>query len=354
MNLDKLQSHIKASDAAYLVVSPENRAYFTDFESSDGMLAVTRDKALFLTDSRYTEAASQAITCCPTHDCGNYFDALNEFFSDNGVRRIFIEAGRLPVAEFSRIKAGLAAFSLCAGSALDDAIWSVRRTKSGQEINSILAAQRVAEAALEHIFGFIREGVTEREIGLELDNYMLSHGAQALSFQTIAVAGENSSKPHGVPGDRHVCNGDFITMDFGAVVNGRHSDMTRTVVLGRPDEEQKAVYDIVLRAQRAGLEVLRAGLPCAKADGVVRDLIGDAGYGKCFGHGTGHGVGAEIHERPLLNTRTREVLMEGDVVTVEPGIYLPGKFGVRIEDMAFITSNGSIDLTTAPKQLICL
>ena len=183
---------------------------------------------------------------------------------------------------------------------------------------------------------------------------MLRAGAQALSFETIAVSGRNSSMPHGVPTDKMVERGDFVTMDYGAVVNGYHSDMTRTVAVGEVSGKQAEVYDTVLKAQLTSLDLLAPGVACKAADAAARDVINAAGYGEFFGHGTGHGVGVEIHEFPVLNPRSTEILAPGDVVTVEPGIYLPGEFGVRIEDMAFITENGSENLTKCPKTLIIL
>ena len=183
---------------------------------------------------------------------------------------------------------------------------------------------------------------------------LLRNGAEALSFDTIAVSGKNSSMPHGVPTDKTVEDGDFITLDFGAVVDGYHSDMTRTVAVGYVTEEQERVYDTVLKAQQASLDVIRAGISCFDADKAARDIITDAGYGDYFGHGTGHGVGIEIHELPNLSPRSTAILEKGNIVTVEPGIYLPGKFGVRIEDMVFVTENGCKNLTSSQKSLIVL
>ena len=241
-----------------------------------------------------------------------------------------------------------------ASKKLEKEIDSIRRAKSEEEKECILTAQKIAENAFEHILTFIKPGVTEKQIALELDFYMLSHGAEAVSFETIAVTGAKSSMPHGVPDETVVKNGDFITMDFGAVYKGYHSDMTRTVAVGEVTEEQKTVYETVLKAQKNALSVLKKGLPCSEADKAARDIIDKAGYGDYFGHSTGHGVGVEIHENPTLAPKSTDILEIGDVVTVEPGIYLPGKFGVRIEDMALITEKGYENLTSTPKELIIL
>ena len=236
----------------------------------------------------------------------------------------------------------------------DAAINFFRRKKSEEEKNCILKAQAIAEKAFDHILGFISTEKTEKDIALELDFFMLRNGAEATSFDTIAVSGANSSMPHGVPSDKKICNGDFITLDYGAVINGYHSDMTRTVAVGSVSTKMAEVYETVLNAQLASLASLRDGISGIDADKAARDIIANAGYGEFFGHGTGHGVGIEIHEEPRLSPKSDKILCKGDVVTVEPGIYLPGEFGVRIEDMAFITENGYENLTKSPKNLIII
>ncbi|MCR5040559.1 MAG: aminopeptidase P family protein [Clostridia bacterium] len=347
MNLEKLRTSL-AEDEGALVFSAENRFYFTGFESSDGYLLVKKDDAVFLTDSRYTEDAGYVIKECRVEDGGDYFGRIRDFFSG---KRVLIEASSLSVGSLRELeeKTGLGFDS---SDRLDGICREIRRSKTGGEVNAMLAAQRIAEKALDHVLGFIRPGLTEKQVALELDTYMLSHGAEALSFQTICVSGKNSSKPHGVPSDAPLEMNAFLTMDFGAVYGGRHSDMTRTVVLGKADDEMKTVYGVVRDAQAAGIEFLAPGKSCRDADAAARTVIEKAGYGKYFGHGTGHGVGAEIHEEPRLSPKSEAVLRAGDVVTVEPGIYLPGRFGVRIEDMLVITESGSIDLTTADRRLI--
>ena len=205
-----------------------------------------------------------------------------------------------------------------------------------------------------HILNFIKVGVTEKEIALELDFYMLRHGGEGLSFETIAVSGANSSMPHGVPSNKKIENGDFITMDFGTIINGYHSDMTRTVAVGFATDEMKNVYDTVLKAQQNCLDSIKAGISCKDGDEFARSVIRNANYGQFFTHSTGHGVGVEIHEFPNLSPASDSILQVGNIVTVEPGIYIPEKFGVRIEDMGLITENGCRNLTNASKELIIL
>ena len=352
MNIKNLQSKLSTGEAC-LVTSPENRRYLTKFPSSDGCLLITKTESVFLTDSRYIEAAQAAIKNCSSVELLKSLKAqLPELCKKLGVTSIFTEAEKISVAEFKTFSEILPC--PCKAEMLDDAVTALRRIKTREEKEKILAAQAIAEKAFDNILGFIREGVTEKEIALELDYFMLRNGAEALSFETIAVSGANSSMPHGVPSDKKIEKGDFITLDFGAVVDGYHSDMTRTLAVGAVSSKQAEVYETVLRAQLASLESLAAGVTCKAADAAARDIITAAGYGENFGHGTGHGVGIEIHEAPRLSPKSDAVLIPGDVITVEPGIYIPGEFGVRIEDMAFITANGCENLTKTPKSLIII
>lgn len=356
MNIEKLTELLPQSIDAALIITPCNRRYFTGFPSSDGFLLVTRKGSIFFTDSRYIEAARKAIKCCDTAEGINVFAQIRDYLNERQVKTVALEASGITLAQFGRIKdnESLKDFEFICDSALDTAISILRMKKSEAEVKSMKEAQAIAEKGFLHILNFIKKGRTEKEIQLELDYFMLRNGGEALSFETIAVSGVNSSMPHGVPTDKEVQEGDFITMDFGSVINGCHSDMTRTVAVGYASDEQKEVYETVLKAQKAALSVLKAGLPCAHGDKAARDVIEKAGYGSAFGHSTGHGVGLEIHELPNLSPKSKMILETGNVVTVEPGIYLPGRFGVRIEDMAYITDTGCENLTAAEKSLIIL
>lgn len=348
--LEKILKNLPKKVDGLLIISPENRRYLTGFDASDGFLFITKNGSLFLTDSRYIEAAQNEIAVCHVEETK---EKLTEYAARFGCGTLAVEADRLTVSQLKALRKALNGVKLttvCADKIIDE----LRSVKGEKEIEKIRKAQKIAESALEHILSFIKVGVTEKEIALELDYYMLGHGADGISFETIAVSGANSSKPHGVPTNKKIEHGDFVTMDFGAVVDGYHSDMTRTVAVGEVSEEQRMVYNTVLQAQLAALDVLKSGLPCADADAAARTVITEAGYGEFFRHSTGHGVGIEIHEKPNLSPKSKAVLKTGNVVTVEPGIYIPSRFGVRIEDMAFITENGFINLTTAPKELIIL
>lgn len=350
----RLQKALAGAADAALILSEENRFYFTGFPASDGALLVTGQRALFYTDSRYTEAAEKKLGAAYVRDSAKLYEALREIFAEEGIRSVALEDDRLTLSEYGKLKKELPGVSFLTDDTLSAQIKCIRGVKTEEEVEKIAAAQRIAEQAFDHILGFIRPGVTEKEIRLELEFHMLRHGADGLSFETIAVSGVNSSLPHGVPTEKKIAVGDFVTLDYGALKDGYHSDMTRTVAVGRVTDEQKKIYATVLEAQTAALETMRAGVTCFDADKAARDVIVSAGYGPYFGHGTGHGVGVEIHEFPRVSPLSRDTLCAGHVVTAEPGIYLPGRFGVRIEDMALITETGCRNLTNCPKELIVL
>ena len=338
-------------DAA-LIHSKHNRFYLTGFTSSAGAVLVTRTDAYFLTDFRYIEAAQRRIRGITCLEYAELSESLSALVSDHGLHRIAVEDEGLSCAALQRYREMLTQAELT-GGVLDGLLNRLRLVKTAKEIGYIREAQRITDEGFSYILSRIEAGRTEREIALELEFYMRSHGAEAISFDFIVVSGVNSSLPHGEPSDKAIAHGDFLTMDFGALVNGWHSDMTRTVAVGSCSDEQRLIYDVVLKAQLASLATLKAGVSCVQGDAAARDIIEQAGYGAHFGHGTGHGVGIEIHEAPRLSTRAGDTLLQaGYVVTVEPGIYLPGKFGVRIEDMVVITENGCDNLTKSPKDLI--
>ena len=224
--------------------------------------------------------------------------------------------------------------------------------KTPDEILRIMKAAAMGDICFSHILEYIRPGMTELQVSDEIERTLMSLGAEGLSFPTICVSGVNTTQPHGEPTDKVIEDGDFVTMDFGAVVEGYCGDMTRTIAVGHVSEKQREVYDVVLRSQLAGLDACRAGVRCRDIDAVSRNIIEDAGYGEFYIHGTGHGVGTEVHEAPTLNSRSDEILAEFMPVTVEPGIYIPNEFGVRIEDLAIITEFGIINTVKSEKELI--
>lgn len=339
-----------------------NRRYFTGMKSSAGVVAVFKDAAYLVIDFRYIEKARETVKGCEVIEQKKLYGQLGELIGKHGAKEIWTERDKITLSAFDRMKKGLAecgapgaqATQLTDGGDLSNIIEKMRQIKSPSEIEAIIKAQRIAENAFENILDFIRPGVSEREIALGLNYHMLKNGAEDISFETIALRGENTSMPHGVPSDSTVQTGDFVLMDFGAVYEGYHSDMTRTVAVGNITGEMEEVYNIVLTAQETALGAVRAGITGKELDNVARSYIAERGYGENFGHGLGHCVGLEIHESPAANTRDETKLAENMVITVEPGIYLPKKFGVRIEDFVAITPDSCNNLTNAPKKLIKL
>ena len=266
------------------------------------------------------------------------------------IRKLGFEEGYLSVADYNLWKEGLTAELVPAQKLVD----ALRAAKDDGEIALMTKAQEITDRAFSEILKFIQPGMTEQEIAAKLQYDMLRFGAEKMSFDPIVVSGPNGSLPHGIPSAKQVQQGEFITMDFGCKYGGYCSDMTRTVALGEPTGEMQKVYQTVLEAQLAGIAVTKAGVPGKSIDAAARKVIEDAGYGEYFGHGYGHSLGIEIHESPNANTREETLLPVGAVVSAEPGIYLPGKFGVRIEDVTVLTADGCMVLTKSPKELIIL
>lgn len=340
-------------DAA-IITSDVNRRYFSGMKSSAGTVVAFRDKAYLIIDFRYIEAATKKVKDAQVILQGKLFDQINELLKKHGAKTAAIESDTMTVSMLNMYKERITAAEIVSSSALSDAIGELRIVKTQDEIDKMIKAQGIAEAAFENVLNFIKPGVTEKEIGLCLDYYMLKNGAEALSFDTIAITGANTSLPHGVPGDNVVKEGSFVLMDYGATYDGYHSDMTRTVCVGKPTEKMEQVYNIVLDAQLKTIAAIKEGITGHDADKVARDVITAAGYGEMFGHSLGHGVGMEIHEAPTAAPSSTRVLKENMIVTVEPGIYIPGEFGVRIEDFVIVKKDGCENMTLAKKSLISL
>ena len=352
--LNKLQNAMKAIDLDGVIISSDlNQRYLSGFDYTDGYVLVTRTEAFLLADFRYIEAARAAVTELEViRPEGSMLNGLKQLIADRGLARIAVEDATLSCADYRKFTDTFEGCTLCTGGS--KLLSDLRTVKTPEELEIIARAQAITDQAFTHILGFLSPDVTEQDVALELEFFMRKHGAEGIAFQTIAVSGPASSLPHGVPSDVKLRPG-FLTMDFGAKVDGYCSDMTRTVVIGKADEEMKKVYNTVLSAQKAALDQIREGILCREADEIARGIIRDAGYGECFGHSLGHGVGMYIHESPNLSPRAAEDsrLVRGNVVTVEPGIYLEGKYGCRIEDMIAIDHDGTVrNFTKSPKELI--
>ena len=340
---------------AMLLTNEANRFYASGFHSTgtDGVALVTRERAYYWTDSRYIEAAGQQVTdaevALATVERG-YSALINEAAERHGIQTIGFEDEYMTVSELKRYESKLHA-ALKPATAL---MTGLRMVKDDAELAALVAAQRIAERALEEILNDLRPGATEKEIAARLTYLMLRYGAENMSFDPIVASGANGSKPHAVPSDKPLAAGEFVTMDFGCICCGYCSDMTRTVALGFVTEEMERVYRTVLDAQLAGIATARAGVSGSDVHNAAAKVIAAAGYGAYFGHGFGHGVGVEIHEAPRASTTWTDPLPAGAVISAEPGIYLPGRFGVRIEDVIVIRDGGCENLHRAPKELMIL
>ena len=338
-----------------LLTCEANRFYASGFHSTgtDGVALVTREGNFYFTDSRYIEAAHnkvQDVEIAMTDAAHPYVDLINAAMEKAHVQKLGFEDAYMTVADYRHYSEKLH----CQLVPATELLISLRQSKDEEEIQRMIAAQRIAEAALDQIVKEIKPGVTEKEIAARLQYLMLAGGAENMSFDPIVASGPNGSMPHAVPTDRKIQDGDFVTMDFGCKLGGYCSDMTRTVAVGEPTDEMKKVYNTVLEAQLAGIAAAKAGVPGVDIHMAARQVIVDAGYGEYFGHGFGHSLGIEIHENPNATPANNKPLPLGAAVSAEPGIYLPGRFGVRIEDVVVLQEGGCQDITLAKKDLLIL
>ncbi len=351
-HLEKLQGSMTAE--AVLISSRNNQYYLSHFDYTDGYLLVFADAAYLLADFRYYEAAEREAAAGfeVIRPEGGMTAAVRDLLAKRGVKSLLLEEDDITMQALETWRAALPDVALSGGAS--KLLVELRLFKDEAELAAMAKAQAITDKAFSHILGYLRPGIREIDVALELEFFMRREGASGLAFETIAVSGSASSLPHGVPRDLPLEKG-FLTMDFGARYGGYCSDMTRTVVIGKADDEMKRLYNTVLSAQEAALAAAHGGIGCRALDGVARQIIEDAGYHGCFGHSLGHGIGIFVHEMPRVAPRVPEdaLLLPGHVVSVEPGIYIAGKYGCRIEDMIAVNPDGSIrNFTKSPKDLI--
>lgn len=336
---------------AYLVTSPANLRYLTNFTGTAGLAFITLDKAFFVTDFRYTEQANEQVQAMTIlQQQGDIISEILQLTKKEKVSVLGFEDMFMTYAEYSVFEEVIDA-ELAPASGL---IEQLREQKDAGEIAIIEKACAIADEGFEYILKMIRPGMTEIEVANQLDFFMRSLGATGTSFDTIVASGTRSALPHGVASEKRIEQGDLITLDFGCVYQGYVSDITRTFAIGDPGQQLKDIYQIVLAAQQKVIETAQAGISGAQLDAVARDFIAESGYGEAFGHSTGHGIGMEIHEGPNISRSNERLLDVGNVITDEPGIYLAGLGGVRIEDDLVILADGNRVLTQSPKELIIL
>lgn len=351
VRLEKFRQSMKELNLdGALIYSDVNRNYLTGFTGDSSFIVVTFDKAIFITDSRYTEQASNEVLGFEVVEyTPPLYDFIKNIVQENNIKKLGIEEMHMTFADYEAYRERLDGVEFVK---LNGAVEKLRTLKDAGEIENIEKAAGIADKAFEHLLTFIKPGLTENEIAIELEYFMKKLGASGTSFTSIVASGERSSLPHGVASDKVVKEGDLLTLDFGCVYNGYCSDMTRTIVIGKANDKQKEIYNTVLDAHLAAFEFLKPGAKCFDADKAARDIIEGRGYGERFGHGLGHGVGMEVHEMPRLSKRSDDVFEANMVVTNEPGIYIPGFGGVRIEDLVLITEDGYRILSKSPKHLI--
>jgi Xaa-Pro aminopeptidase len=340
----------KGIDGVLLQGDP-NRNYLSGFTGDESFSVITNERAIFITDSRFTEQArQQAKDYEIVQYSGKFEDFLGDLTKDLNISKIGFEENIITYDNYIKYKNKLN----CELVPMDGMVEKIRIVKDEEEINCIKKAAAIADKAFEHMLGYIKAGMTERQVGLELEFYMKKLGARDLSFPTIVASGVRSCLPHGQATDKVLKEGEFLTLDFGCIYNDYCSDMTRTIVIGEPSDKMKEIYNVVLEAEMKALKGFKPGVTGKSVDKIARDYIAEKGYGKYFGHGLGHGVGREIHENPRVSPMGDTVLEKGMVVTDEPGIYIPDFGGVRIEDLILITECGCEVISKSPKELICI
>lgn len=350
--IEKLRENMSAKGIeSFLVISDPNRNYLSGFTGNESFALITKEEAFFITDSRYTEQAEMQVKDYQILQYkGKIIDFISDLVNSKGIKNIALEEGIVTLSFYQELKGKYTGEILSGQKEIED----IRIIKSKDEAEKIKKAASIADSGFSHMLNFIKEGMTEREIALELEFFMKKQGASGLSFETIAASGFRSSLPHGAASGKKIEKGEFLTLDFGCIYQDYCSDMTRTVAIGEVSPKMKDIYNIVLEANRKALKAIKPGAVCKDVDAVARGYIEAMGYGANFGHGLGHGVGREIHEAPRLSPMCDVILKSGMVVTDEPGIYLPGEFGVRIEDLVLVTDEGFEVLSKSPRELISL
>lgn len=337
---------------AVLVSDGFNMRNISGFTGATGYLLITGSSKNLITDSRYTVAAkAQApeFNVVEISTGKGYISCINEILENEKIKKLGFESNDFRYSTYLAFKEKINVKELVP---ITDELTRLRRVKTQEEIECLKKAEHIGDIAFKEILSHIKPGVTELDIAAKLEYIMKCNGAEKLSFETIVASGLNSAKPHAEPGEKKIEMGDFVTMDFGCMYHGYCSDMTRTVVVGKADRKQRKIYDVVLRAQTAVLDVLKPGMAGKEYDKIARDIITEAGYGEYFGHSLGHSVGLEIHESPNFSVKEESIFEAGNVVTVEPGIYIPDFGGVRIEDMVVLTEDGYMNFTHSKKELI--
>lgn len=350
----RLSSYLKSNDEALLLTNNSNVYYYSYFNNSEGFMIITKEESYLLVDFRYYEAALKYCKNCKVVMFSNLYNSIKEIINKHNIKSIYLEVKTTTINQYNNFVNYLkeSGVSFVIDGSLDKIISNQRMIKDKEEIDFIDKAQKITEKSYIEVLNYIKPGVKEKDISNELEYLLKKNGAEDISFDLITITGKNTSLPHGVPGDTTISSGDFFTFDIGAIYMGYHSDMTRTIAVKSYNDKMKEIYDIVLKAQTTALESVTSGVKSCFIDKIARDIIEDNGYGDCFGHSTGHGVGLDIHELPNVSPSGDFLLVDSMIITVEPGIYIKNQFGVRIEDMILVQNTGYYNFASISKELI--
>lgn len=352
--INRLIALLDDNKKALLITNENNVYYLSGVLNCEGKILITKDKSYLLVDFRYIELAKNTCKSCKVVLYTKLYDDINSICKKHSVNSIYLESDNITLSQYNIMlrRFNEHGISLISDDTLSKTVSNLRLIKSEDEIKLIDKAQKITEKAYNEVLNYVKPGVKERDICIELERLIKKYGASGVSFDLITITGKKTSLPHGVPSDGIVKEGDFFTFDIGSLYKGYHSDMTRTVAVKSCNDYQREIYNIVLKAQTTALEAVKAGVKASDIDKTARDIIDNAGYKDNFGHSTGHGVGLDIHELPFVSTKSDTILSENMVITVEPGIYLENQFGVRIEDMVLVKENGYKNFASITKELI--
>ncbi|MDR1260152.1 MAG: aminopeptidase P family protein [Oscillospiraceae bacterium] len=335
---------------ACLIFGAANRLYFSGAKTSEGILFINKKEAFLLVDSRYISYCKNVVKNCNVILLKNQEQQINDLAKLGKTKKIEVDISSVDAKKFKQLSLKFSELNLLDSDSLDTKIKNMRALKDKYEQKCIEESQKLIDAGFSYILKQIQPGISEREIAINLEFFLRKHGAEKTAFEFIVVSGLNTALPHGKPSSKQIQAGDLVTLDFGVVYNHYCSDMTRTVAVSKYSQKQKEIYKLVLAAQKSAINAIAPGKSCREIDETARNIIVAAGYGDYFGHGLGHSLGLNIHEEPTLSPQSKEIIQEGNVFTVEPGVYFANQFGVRIEDTIFVTKDGIKNITKSPKE----
>ena len=339
---------------AVIIESAENIKYLVGYNIDSGILVIIKKHCYLFLDERYIRDIDKKLGDIELVLLINLKRQLKDILKKEKVKTVALETNYITIEKYKAYMSMLNKITINISANISKKLLEQRASKNEEDIEKIRIAQELTDEAFTHMLNYIKPGMTEISIAAELEKYLISLGSEGKPFDFIVVTGQRTSIPHGKPTINQVKRGDFITLDFGATIQGYHSDMTRTIAIGPITSKQKEIYEIVLYTQNKAISALKVGIQADKVDKNARNYLNKKGYSQYFCHGLGHGVGLQVHEYPTLTPKSEDIILENNVVTIEPGIYIPEEFGVRIEDMLVVKESGCINLTKSRKDLILI